>query len=154
MKRGAFDYFVKPVDLERLSQILDRALDAARLMNVPAVLPVDGQRATASSATSTVMQEMCKRSTIRPGRPAGHQYSDSGRERDAGKELAGAGRIYQHSPPGRLNRSWPSTAPPFPRPCWRASCSATKAGRSTGADPPAASGTFEQCNGGTLFLDE
>src|SRR5712692_6090209 len=39
MKGGAFDYLVKPVDLERLSQLLERAFEAARLMRVPAVLP-------------------------------------------------------------------------------------------------------------------
>src|SRR6266849_9068201 len=41
MKGGAFDYLVKPVDLDRLSQVLGRAFDAARLMHVPAVLPAD-----------------------------------------------------------------------------------------------------------------
>ena len=39
MKRGAFDYLVKPVDLGRLSQISGRAFEAARLMRVPALLP-------------------------------------------------------------------------------------------------------------------
>src|SRR5438132_12922056 len=37
MKGGAFDYLVKPLDLDRLSQVLDRAFEAARLMHVPAV---------------------------------------------------------------------------------------------------------------------
>jgi two-component system nitrogen regulation response regulator GlnG len=32
MKWGAFDYVLKPLDLEKLTQILDRAFDAARLM--------------------------------------------------------------------------------------------------------------------------
>src|SRR5580692_2447586 len=41
MKGGAFDYLIKPVDLERVSQILDRAFEAARLMHVPAVLPAE-----------------------------------------------------------------------------------------------------------------
>ena len=41
MKGGAFDYLVKPVDLDRLSHILERAFEASRLMRVPAVLPVE-----------------------------------------------------------------------------------------------------------------
>ena len=41
MKGGAFDYLVKPVDLERLSQVLTRAFEAVRLMSVPAVLPAE-----------------------------------------------------------------------------------------------------------------
>src|SRR5437867_2401947 len=41
MKGGAFDYLVKPVDLERLSQLLERAFAAARLMRVPAVQPAE-----------------------------------------------------------------------------------------------------------------
>jgi len=59
MKRGAFDYLVKPVDLERLTQLLGRAFEAARLMHVPAVLPAEdsGDRIV---GRSTVMQEMCK----------------------------------------------------------------------------------------------
>ena len=59
MKQGAFDYLVKPVDLERLSALLGRAFEAARLMNVPAVLPAEdhGDRIV---GRSPVMQEMCK----------------------------------------------------------------------------------------------
>src|SRR5438067_4460781 len=41
MKRGAFDYLVKPVDLEKMSALLGRAFEAARLMNEPAVLPAE-----------------------------------------------------------------------------------------------------------------
>src|SRR5215831_17055264 len=59
MKGGAFDYLVKPVDLERLSQLIERAFEAARLMRVPAVLPAEetGDRIVGHSP---VMQEMCK----------------------------------------------------------------------------------------------
>src|SRR5439155_27348883 len=38
-KHGAFASLPKPPDLERFSQVLDRAFEAARLMRVPAVLP-------------------------------------------------------------------------------------------------------------------
>src|SRR4029077_1585033 len=59
MKGGAFDYLVKPVDFERLSQVLGRAFEAARLMSVPAVLPTEdiGDRIV---GRSSVMQEMSK----------------------------------------------------------------------------------------------
>src|SRR5262249_54420459 len=59
MKHGAFDSLVKPVDLERLTQILERAYEAARLMRVPAVLPAEdsGDRII---GRSLIMQEMCK----------------------------------------------------------------------------------------------
>src|SRR5947209_12054014 len=59
MKRGAFDYLVKPVDVERLSSVVGRAFEAARLMRVPAVLPTEdvGDRIVGHSS---VMQEMSK----------------------------------------------------------------------------------------------
>ena len=41
MKRGAFDYLIKPLDLEKLTHVIERAFDAARLMKVPAVLPAE-----------------------------------------------------------------------------------------------------------------
>src|SRR5579885_3538144 len=57
MKGGAFDYLVKPLDLDRLSGLLGRAFDAARLMHTPAVLPQEAgeDRIVGHSA---VMQEM------------------------------------------------------------------------------------------------
>ena len=50
MKRGAFDYLVKPVDLERLSGVIGHAFEAARLMSVPAVLPIDDGQDRSSAA--------------------------------------------------------------------------------------------------------
>ena len=50
-------------------------------------------------------------------------------------------------------RSWRSTAGPCTRTCWRASCSATRRGRSPGR-PGQRKGRFELADGGTLFLDE
>jgi Nif-specific regulatory protein len=54
---------------------------------------------------------------------------------------------------GATSPSSRSTAPPFPRRCSRASCSATSAAPSPGASGERA-GWFEQAHGGTIFLDE
>src|SRR5207247_1965985 len=59
MKGGAFDYLIKPLDLERLTQVLERAFEAARLMGVPAKLPEETQ-GDQIVGHSSVMQEMCK----------------------------------------------------------------------------------------------
>jgi two-component system nitrogen regulation response regulator GlnG len=59
MKRGAFDYLTKPIDLEQMNLLLTRAFDAARLMHEPAKLPEDsGQERIIGR--SVVMQETCK----------------------------------------------------------------------------------------------
>src|SRR5438876_370516 len=59
MKRGAFDYLIKPVDFEQIRDLLRRAFEAARLMHVPAVLP-SLEPMDQIIGRSPVMQEMCK----------------------------------------------------------------------------------------------
>jgi len=39
MKMGAYEYLLKPVDLQQLRQVVAGALDLSRLNRVPAVLP-------------------------------------------------------------------------------------------------------------------
>jgi two-component system nitrogen regulation response regulator GlnG len=51
MKNGAFDYLLKPLDLERITAILDRAFEAARLMRCPPRCRTS-RAATASSAAA------------------------------------------------------------------------------------------------------
>ncbi|MBN9119726.1 MAG: sigma-54-dependent Fis family transcriptional regulator, partial [Planctomycetes bacterium] len=92
MKRGAFDYLLKPLDLEQMSGVLDRAFEAARLMRGGAALPHDpsGEQII---GRSPVMQELCKQI----GRVAPQDVSvlitgESG----TGKELV-ARAIYSHS---------------------------------------------------------
>ena len=38
MKRGAFEYLLKPLELPQLRQLIDRAFASSRLMHVPAVV--------------------------------------------------------------------------------------------------------------------
>ena len=73
-------------------------------------------------------------------------------ESGTGKELV-ARAIHRLSPRAPPDRSSRSTAPPFPRRCWRASSSDTRRAPSP-APPQARPGRFELADGGTLFLDE
>jgi two-component system nitrogen regulation response regulator GlnG len=147
MKRGAFDYLVKPVDLERLTQLLGRAFEAARLMHVPAVLPAEdgGDRIVGRSA---VMQEMCK--TIGRIAPQDVNVLILG-ESGTGKELV-ARALYQHS--RRADRPFLAiNCAAIPEALLESELFGHEKGAFTGADRKRI-GKFEQCNGGTLFLDE
>jgi two-component system nitrogen regulation response regulator GlnG len=147
MKGGAFDYIVKPVDLERMSQLLARAFDAARLMNEPAVLPGE-DRGDRIIGHSGVMQEMCKQI----GRLAPQDVNvlilgESG----AGKELV-ARALYQHS--RRADKPFlPINCAALPETLLESELFGHEQGAFTGAHRQHI-GKFEQCDGGTLFLDE
>jgi two-component system nitrogen regulation response regulator GlnG len=147
MKSGAFDYLVKPLDLERLSQLLDRALEAARLMNVPAVLP-DESDPDRIIGRSKVMQEMCKLiGRIAPQDVNVLILGESG----TGKELV-ARALYQHS--RRVDKPFMAiNCAAIPESLLESELFGHEAGSFTGAQRRRI-GKFEQCNGGTLFFDE
>jgi two-component system, NtrC family, nitrogen regulation response regulator GlnG len=147
MKHGAFDYLVKPVDLERLSQVLGRAFEAARLMRVPAVLPAedDGDRIVGHS---TVMQEMCK--AVGRIAPQDVNVLITG-ESGTGKELV-ARALYHHS--RRAERPFLAiNCAAIPETLLESELFGHEQGAFTGAQRRRI-GKFEQCDGGTLFLDE
>jgi two-component system nitrogen regulation response regulator GlnG len=147
MKQGAFDYLVKPVALERLSQILGRAFEAARLMHVPALLAA-AEAADRIVGRSAVVQEMSK--TIGRTAPQDVNVLILG-ESGAGKELV-ARALYHHSR---------RAAQPFlaincaaiPETLLESELFGHEQGAFTGAARRRI-GKFEQCDGGTLFLDE
>jgi two-component system nitrogen regulation response regulator GlnG len=147
MKGGAFDYLVKPVDLERLSQLLDRAFEAARLMRVPAVLPAEdsGDRIVGRSA---VMQEMCK--AIGRIAPQDVNVLITG-ESGTGKELV-ARALYQHS--RRAGQPFLAiNCAAVPEALLESELFGHEKGAFTGAERRRI-GKFEQADSGTLFLDE
>ncbi len=147
MKNGAFDYFVKPVDLERLSHVLVRAFEAAKLMHVPAVLPTEDQ-GDRIIGRSQVMQEMSK--TIGRIAPQDVNVLILG-ESGTGKELV-ARALYQHS--RRATKPFLAiNCAAIPESLLESELFGHEQGAFTGANRRRI-GKFEQCNDGTLFLDE
>jgi nitrogen regulation protein NR(I) len=147
MKRGAFDYLVKPLDLERLTQVIERAFEAARLMVVPAVLPAETVP-DQIVGRSAIMQEMCKAiGRIAPQDVNVLIVGESG----TGKELV-ARALYSHSQ--RADKPFLAVnCAAIPEQLLESELFGHEAGAYTGATRRRI-GKFEQCGGGTLFLDE
>lgn len=147
MKRGAFDYLVKPVNLEQLSQIIGRAFEAARLMRVPAVL-AEEEDADRIVGRSPIVQEMCKAiGRIAPQDVNVLILGESG----AGKELV-ARALYHHSRRADMPFLAINCAA-IPETLLESELFGHEQGAFTGAHRRRI-GKFEQSDGGTLFLDE
>lgn len=152
MKRGAFDYILKPWQLGELRALVDKALDAGRISRIPALF--DAEVATgeervdriigASPTIQTVFKEIGR---IAPQDVNVLILGESG----TGKELV-ARAIYHHSR---------RAAKPFlaincaaiPETLLESELFGHEQGAFTGAERRRI-GKFEQADGGTLFLDE
>jgi two-component system nitrogen regulation response regulator GlnG len=150
MKRGAFEYLLKPLDMHQLRDVVERALELSRFRHVPAVFGDEQSAGTAERIVgqSAGMQEVYKAI----GRVASSDVTvlitgESG----TGKELV-ARALFHHS--GR-------TAAPFlaincaaiPETLLESELFGHERGAFTGAERRRI-GKFEQADGGTLFLDE
>ncbi len=156
MKLGAYDFLLKPLDVAQVQDVIDRALEIRRMMQVPVELVCEeGEEVTALTDEQDLLigrspEMLAVYKEI--GRVAGQDVSvlicgESG----TGKELV-ARAVYHHS--RRVGE------------CFLAvNCAALsdtlleselfghEKGAFTGADRRRI-GKFEQCNGGTIFLDE
>lgn len=150
MKRGAFEYLLKPVDLHHMREVVGKALALRRMQSVPAV--VDGQPASPESdlivGRSSAMQEVYKAiGRFAPQDVTVLLLGESG----TGKELV-ARAIYQHS--RRADRPFLAiNCAAIPESLLESELFGHEKGAFTGADRQRV-GKFEQADGGTLFLDE
>jgi len=151
MKLGAYEYLVKPLDPERLQELVARTASMSQLMRVP----IEGgpaepgtQLPFALVGNSPAMQEVYKAiGRVAPMDLTVLILGESG----TGKELV-ARAIYQHS----RRSGGPFLAincAAIPETLLESELFGHEKGAFTGADRRRI-GKFEQCSGGTLFLDE
>nr|WP_026011958.1 sigma-54 dependent transcriptional regulator [Singulisphaera acidiphila] len=152
MKRGAFEYLLKPLDLGVLRTVLAKALEQNRLTHVRALFADEEEPEDVAVdrivGRSPAMQEVYKEI----GRAASQDVTvlilgESG----TGKELV-ARAIYQHG----LRSKGPFLAincAAIPETLLEAELFGHERGAFTGADRRRI-GKFEQADGGTIFLDE
>jgi two-component system nitrogen regulation response regulator GlnG len=151
MQLGAYEYLLKPLELDELTGLVNRALEISRLMKVPAVIsegetPDDGSDVLVGRCSA--MQSVYKAI----GRVAAQDVTvlilgESG----TGKELI-ARAIYHYS----RRAKGPFLAincAAIPDALLESELFGHEKGAFTGADRRRI-GKFEQANGGTLFLDE
>jgi two-component system nitrogen regulation response regulator GlnG len=151
MQLGAYEYLLKPLELDQLLDLADRAFEISRLMKTPAVIsegPADTVSSDALVGRCPAMQAVYK--SI--GRVASQDVTvlilgESG----TGKELV-ARAIYQYSRRAKAPFLAINCAA-IPESLLESELFGHEKGAFTGADRKRI-GKFEQCNGGTLFLDE
>ena len=150
MKLGVYDYLLKPVEFDKLSEVVDRALEISRMSRVPAMFADESDDPNADHIVgqSPDMQEVYKAI----GRVAIQDVNvlitgESG----TGKEMV-ARAIFHHS---RRSKG-PFLAincAALPETLLESELFGHERGSFTGADKRRI-GKFEQVNGGTIFLDE
>ena len=151
MRRGAFDYILKPFELDEISELVAKGLEAHKLMNKTVAIPAISEYRDGSDqiiGKSKVMQEVYKLI----GQVAESDLSVLIRgESGTGKELV-ARAIYHHS--ARKNQPFLAiNCAAIPETLLESELFGYEKGAFTGASKRRI-GKFEQCDKGTILLDE
>jgi two-component system nitrogen regulation response regulator GlnG len=144
VRRGAFEYLVKPFDLDRAQQVIERALEQRRPLPPPAAIPL----AAGFVGKTPAMQEAFKHIALAANSNGGVLIAG---ESGVGKELA-ARAIHRFS--GRAGGPFvPVNIASLNPALAESELFGHLRGAFTGADETRP-GLLAQAHGGTLFLDE
>ncbi|HEY2786257.1 MAG TPA: sigma-54 dependent transcriptional regulator [Fimbriiglobus sp.] len=150
MKRGAYEYLLKPVDLHHLREVVAKAIELRRIRTVTTQFDqeTDATSADRIVGQSPVMQEVYKGiGRFAPQDVTVLILGESG----TGKELV-ARALFQHSK--RAEKPFLAiNCAAIPENLLESELFGHEKGAFTGADRQRI-GKFEQADGGTLFLDE
>ncbi len=151
MRLGAYEYLLKPLELDQLCDVVGRAFEISRLMHVPAVIAEDEQKtedADSLIGRCPAMQEVYKAiGRVAPQNVTVLILGESG----TGKELV-ARALYHYSDRSQ-GPFLAINCAAIPENLLESELFGHEKGAFTGADRRRI-GKFEQCSGGTLFLDE
>ncbi len=149
MKRGAYDYLLKPVEFDELCRVVERALEISRMSRVPTMF--DAESTTAADVIvgrTPAMQDVYK--AIGRVAPQDINVLIVG-ETGTGKEMV-ARAILQHSHRSKGPFLAVNCAA-LPATLLESELFGHERGSFTGAERRRI-GKFEQVDGGTIFLDE
>ena len=148
MKCGAYDYIVKPFEMEEFLELVDKAVQSGRMMSQPVGIGANQASGDSLVGSSRQMRSIYKEIGRLAPRPVNVLIRG---ETGTGKELI-ARALYHHSERNKAPFVAVNCAA-IPETLLESELFGHERGAFTGAESRRI-GRFEQASGGTIFLDE